>query len=1212
VVVSWDGDTNAAVLSPTGLGNADLTASNASGFRLDFVSTTVVTEVEITVYDDAANFSRAVRRVAVGGVQGVSIPFAEFRVAGGAGAVFSSVGAIVMTVRSGEGTATLNEVTTTAPTVAATKVDTQIVDTDTDTRVDPGDRVRYTVTVTNTGNQALAVDLTDTVDANTTLVASSVSSTPLAHNDQYGWFGNVTFATDGSAARPYLLDNDEDADGDTLTVQTSSFPATSAQGGTLSLVSAATGEFSYSPPAGFSGVDSFNYTVVDDNGNLSTATANIALEGVVWFVDDSNTTAPFLGTFADPFQALSSLNSVGDPDQPGDIIFVYDDDGTPYSGGLVLEADQTLLGEAAGLVLDGTPIVPFGGRPQITNAAGVGLDVALNSTVRGLDVTATSSLGILGANFGTLTVSDVNVTATGGPALGLQSGTLDATFGTLSSTGSASQNGLSLVTIAGNLTAATTTLTNPTTRGLYVTTSPGLVADFGNTTITDSAIGSGASAIGVSLLTNAGASITFDSLAIVADGIGLSANTSGTLNIGGASNSIAATGGAAVDIGSTSLGSGATFATISSTNSTGKGVNLDTITGAFTANGGAISGAATGCLDVNGGSSNITYAGTISCTASRVVEVTGRTGGTVTVSGNLTANGPATGINVASNAGGTVNFSGATKSLSTTTGTAVTLATNTGATINFTGGGLAISTTSGGGFNATGGAAAITVQGSGNTIAATTGTALNVANTTIGASGLTFQSIAANGAANGIALNTTGSGGLTVTGTGTTDGSGGTIQNTSGRGAAFISASNISLSNMNFTNAGTSDLDADNSGLSTGDNLSTNAAIHLQTVTGASLANLNITGGAEQGINGNTVSTFTLSDSSIVDAGNGPDEDGIHFYNMSGTSSITNTAINCTVAVPNTTGGDDHLNLQMQSGTLNLTISNGSATNANKGSGYLFGIRGTSNATISFSGAASTTNFSGGIVADAFDSASMTLNVANTTSTGNNDQLSVSAGDNSQVQLTATGNTLRSLATGDFVVISLLGSAFDTGYLLSANISSNTISTANGLTADGIIIFNAGGGAIRAAVTNNNIDYAGTQRAIIYQAGQDGSGSGNLTVTGNTIDVKLDGAGNAVTGILAQTAITGPGNTSSLCADIGGAGALSNTFTHSLGGGMAGGDIRVRQRNDGTVRLPGYAGAAGDTAAVITYLNGRNAEVSPTTATFDSGGFAGGTACLQP
>ena len=53
-----------------------------------------------------------------------------------------------------------------------------------------------------------------------------------------------------------------------------------------------------------------------------------------------------------------------------------------------------------------------------------------------------------------------------------------------------------------------------------------------------------------------------------------------------------------------------------------------------------------------------------------------------------------------------------------------------------------------------------------NILATTTGTALNVANTTIGGEDLTFQSISANGAANGIVLNTTGAlGGLTVTGT---------------------------------------------------------------------------------------------------------------------------------------------------------------------------------------------------------------------------------------------------------------------------------------------------------------------------------------------------------------------------------------------------------------------------------------------------------------
>jgi hypothetical protein len=49
----------------------------------------------------------------------------------------------------------------------------------------------------------------------------------------------------------------------------------------------------------------------------------------------------------------------------------------------------------------------------------------------------------------------------------------------------------------------------------------------------------------------------------------------------------------------------------------------------------------------------------------------------------------------------------------------------------------------------------------------------------------------------------------------------------------------------------------------------------------------------------------------------------------------------------------------------------------------------------------------------------------------------------------ATGNTLSSVATGDFVVVSLLGSAFDTGYTLDARIQNNTIAVANGLTADG-------------------------------------------------------------------------------------------------------------------------------------------------------------------
>jgi hypothetical protein len=201
------------------------------------------------------------------------------------------------------------------------------------------------------------------------------------------------------------------------------------------------------------------------------------------------------------------------------------------------------------------------------------------------------------------------------------------------------------------------------------------------------------------------------------------------------------------------------------------------------------------------------------------------------------------------------------------------------------------------------------------------------------------------------------------------------------------------------------------------------------------------------------------------------------------------------------------------------------------------------------------------------------------------------------------GVNLNPTGSGDGIA----GGADDSG-----TISNNNITVANGAPSEAISISQPGAGAVRVAITNNTISYAGAQFAILVQAGQSGNGSLDATITGNTIDIQLDGTGDALEGILAQNAITGPGVTSSLCADIGGAGALSNTFTHSLGGTMAGGDMRVRQRNDGTVRLPGYGGGPTDTAAVTAYLNGRNTEVSPSTATFETSGFAGGAACTQP
>jgi hypothetical protein len=156
----------------------------------------------------------------------------------------------------------------------------------------------------------------------------------------------------------------------------------------------------------------------------------------------------------------------------------------------------------------------------------------------------------------------------------------------------------------------------------------------------------------------------------------------------------------------------------------------------------------------------------------------------------------------------------------TGTGTAngVNLPTSTAGTFNFNN--LIITTATGNAFSAAGGGTVnVTTGVTPNTLAAVGGIALNVVSTTIGASGLNFQSISANGAANGIVLSGTGATGfLTVSGDGSTgsgmcsggtsatpglldcDGSGGTIQNTTGDAVSLTNAFNVTLRQMNITN----------------------------------------------------------------------------------------------------------------------------------------------------------------------------------------------------------------------------------------------------------------------------------------------------------------------------------------------------------------------------------------------------------------------------
>lgn len=224
---------------------------------------------------------------------------------------------------------------------------------------------------------------------------TSDNLTPGGPNDRNA-IGNTTFKVGVAAGSGpervisgSLLDNDTDgddgqSDADTLTV-TGTADCDSPAAPMLGTVSVnADGTFTYDPAVGVDGVDCFAYTITDGT-STSTAEATIEVADIVWYVDSSvDTVFSGSGTSADPYSETNevrSLSGPGDVDESGDIIFLYQgtSDGTPgnaYQNGLAVEDDQQVIGEPAGLTVDGVALIlPDPGFPEVTSTAGAGIAV---------------------------------------------------------------------------------------------------------------------------------------------------------------------------------------------------------------------------------------------------------------------------------------------------------------------------------------------------------------------------------------------------------------------------------------------------------------------------------------------------------------------------------------------------------------------------------------------------------------------------------------------------------------------------------------------------------------------------------------------------------------------------------------------------------------------------------------------------------------------
>lgn len=995
--------------------------------------------------------------------------------------------AIMVLLASGTGYAT----------VTATDVDSLQVDVNGNTKVNKGDTIRHTITIQSTGSDATGMNFTETIDPNTTLVGSA-SASPVALNDTFPVtvVGNISINSSALSSPFSVTSNDYMGLNTTTTI--TAYDSTTAQGGEVLMTTSGPnmGRFTYNPPPGFEGTDTFTYRLTDNANAPSadadrTATVSITVSGMIWFIDNNaascTTLAAGCGRLSNPFSTLVAFdalnNGSGNNPADNDNIFIYES-ATAYTGGVTLRAGQKLIGQDSTASLAtitgltppvGSATLPamnlFGSATIITNAGGNGVTLNTGNTLNGFTAGNSSGSAISGTSFGTLTVSDVIVNTTG-PGLYLFTGNANTTFTSFSSSGG--------------------------TNNIFLT------------------------------------------------------SVSGTTNLG--------TGG--------------------------------------------LSGATGTAVLVTGGNGTISYGGSVSKTsAGRLADIQTRTGGSITLAGALTCNASCTGINVASNIGGTVDFSGFNKTFSTGANPAITLTNNTGSFINFLNGGMSITTNSGAGFSATGGGT-VTIQGVGNSITATTGTALNITNTTIGAPGLTIQSLSSNGGTNtGIILDNTGaSGGLNVPGNGVA-GSGGTIANKTGADGSASTGVGIYLNNTSNVQLNWMQL-----------NDFQNFAIRGFNVAGFSLGNTVI-----NGING-TAASLVFPDNY--------GEGSVYFGNatttgLTGSATISSCSISGgrarNVSVVNSGGSLNRLTITNTTFGLNqnaVDANQSLAVEARTGANPVVNVTVTGS---TFTGApGDLANFTGQV------NTSMDVIFQNNTLFNNHAWNVISGGGltlatGGIITLNVSNNTLRD-ADGSAITLQLAAPLGNETTSLDGTLNNNVIGvfaspnsgskSGNGIFlsfADNIILPK---GQVTLAITNNTIhQYAGN--AAIYADNTGGNYNLDLNISGNTAD--SPGAG-----VFAGLALTAGAPSSAddidVCANI-----IGNNFSLAdpsnlndmiLGGGATGAS---------SIRLPGLVPISNPSQAQVeAFLLSNNNTAGTVVSTYTDAPatystlFLGGAACATP
>lgn len=199
-----------------------------------------------------------------------------------------------------------------------------------------------------------------------------------------------------------VLANDTDANNDTLTI--SAYDQTSTEGGSVNLVD---GKLSYIPKAGFTGTDTFNYTVSDGRGGTATATVTITVNANNTSNQNPIAATDYATIEVDAKATIAVLANDTDADEDSLSITRFDE--TSVKGGAIMLVDGKLsylppagfngvdsfnytISDGRGGTANGMVVVTVG---DATNDALVPDDDSYKLTAADLDSQGEASLAVL-------------------------------------------------------------------------------------------------------------------------------------------------------------------------------------------------------------------------------------------------------------------------------------------------------------------------------------------------------------------------------------------------------------------------------------------------------------------------------------------------------------------------------------------------------------------------------------------------------------------------------------------------------------------------------------------------------------------------------------------------------------------------------------------------------------------------------------------------